>query len=88
MPQVKFEPVVGMSESEIQEFDHQPMKHVKSVNVQDEEEMLKKVNSHSGRSYQESTGETLESLIGWLNNPFYEESPLQNDISLWKNECV
>lgn len=86
MPQVKFEPVVGMSESEIQEFDHQTMKHVKSIG--DEEEMLKKVNSHSGRSYHESTGDTLESLIEWLNKPSNEESSLQNVIWLWKNECV
>lgn len=82
MPQAQFEPVVGMTERDIQkagEFYQHPMRNVKSA-TGDEGEILRKVNSNNGISYGHSDVDTLDSLIEWVNNPWHEASPLQNDI--------
>lgn len=75
MPVKPFEPIVGMSE--VGRGDQQ-VEHLQMVN---DDEILRKVNTKGPRSIREGTsGETLESLIEWINGPRKEDSPLQNII--------
>lgn len=46
-----------------------------------DDEILRKVNSNGARSLVQSDYDTLESLIGWLNNSQKENNPTHNEIA-------
>lgn len=90
MPKPKFEPVVGMAETEIMDRagvlnrrhhhnEHHPLANVKRTTDNDEE-ILRIVNSRERRARVQSGYDTLESLIEWVNKSPENDDPLRNDI--------